>query len=97
MDHDDDIPQLDEATMAVLVETTDSVLEPYRRILTPVAFEAFRAVMLDSLASHPTYLQLARGLRPRAAPLKSGERDIDESTLPQADVAPAKRGTGRAR
>lgn len=57
----------------VLDAQVERALDPYRRILSPATLEVFRAFLADALITHPVGSRLLDRVRPRVAPLQSGD------------------------
>lgn len=58
---------------AVVHETVERALDPYRALLTPEMLEVFRQELTEALTGHPVGKTLTARLRERPPPERSGD------------------------
>lgn len=79
----------------VLEEQIDRALEPYRAVLSPATLAVFRAFLADALTTHPVGARLLDRVRPRVAPLQSGDVPKHRLGVEPTREASSKRGLGK--
>jgi hypothetical protein len=80
----------------VLEAQIERALEPYRAFLSPETLDVFRAFLADALTTHPVGSSLLARVRPRIAPLQSGDMPKHQLGLGAQHPVPAQdRKAGR--
>jgi hypothetical protein len=76
---------MDEDPMAtddeLLSEVIEQALEPYRAVLRSDELDDLRAVMTDTLTTHPVTVRVLAAIRPAPDVASSGEVDVDGSSV----------------